>query len=80
MGYVDGTLAQPPIQLPDGTPNPTCAQWCKLDYNETFSPDIKLTMIRVILAIVVTLNWQIKQLDVANAFLYGCLLEKVYMT
>ncbi|WVY95774.1 hypothetical protein V8G54_027925 [Vigna mungo] len=50
-----------------------------LDYEETFSLVVKASTVRIILSIAVHLNWEVKQLDINNAFLNGYLKETVFM-
>ena len=42
-----------------------------IDFGETFSPDVKPPMIRMVLTLVASQRWPAHQLDVSNAFLHG---------
>lgn len=50
-----------------------------IDYKETFAPTARLTTIRIVLAIAAQYGMQLFHIDVATAFLYGDLEEKVLM-
>jgi len=50
------------------------------DYNETFTPVIKLVTVKIRLTLAITHKWKLQQLDVNNAFLNGILQEEVFMT
>ena len=55
------------------------AQKKGIDYDEIFSPVVKMTSIRAILSLVATENLFLEQLDVKTAFLHGDLEEDIYM-
>ncbi|KAK9161372.1 hypothetical protein Syun_007713 [Stephania yunnanensis] len=56
------------------------AQKPGIDFDEVFSPVVRLTTIRVVLAIAAVLDLELEQLDVKTAFLHGDLDEEIFMT
>ena len=49
------------------------------DFDEIFSPVVKMSSIRTVLGIAVSMNLEVEQLDVKTAFLHGDLEEEIYM-
>jgi hypothetical protein len=56
-----------------------CAQCPRQDYMETFSPVIRMDTIHVILALVLTKNLKVHQMDIKGAYLNGILQEEIYI-
>ena len=50
-----------------------------VDFNEIFSPVVKMSSIRTVLSLVATLDLEVEQMDVKTAFLHGDLEEEIYM-
>ena len=50
-----------------------------VDFDEIFSPVVKMSSIRIVLGIDASMNLEVEQLDVKTAFLHGDLEEEIYM-
>ena len=50
-----------------------------IDYNEIFSPVVKHSSIRLLMAMVAKNDWELHQLDVKTTFLHGELEESIFM-
>ncbi|KAM1278521.1 hypothetical protein TB2_030330 [Malus domestica] len=50
-----------------------------VDFDEIFSPVVKMTSIRVILGMTASMDLELEQLDVKTAFLHGNLEDEIYM-
>ena len=50
-----------------------------IDFDEIFSPVVKMCSIEVILRLAPSMNLELEQLDVKTAFLYGDLDEEIFL-
>ena len=50
-----------------------------IDFDEIFSPVVKMCSMRVILRLVASMNLEFEQLDVKTAFLHSDLDERIFM-
>lgn len=51
-----------------------------MDFNKVFSPVVKHSSIRILLAITAVLDLALDQMDVQTAFLHRNLAEKIFMS
>lgn len=49
-----------------------------LDFEDTFSPVIKMTTVRLIISLALHFTWPVHQLDVKNAFLHGLISKEIH--
>lgn len=57
-----------------------CAQKKGIDYQEVFSPVVRMSSLRYLFALAVKYNLDIYQMDAVSAFLQGDVEEEIYMT
>ena len=50
-----------------------------IDFDEIFSPIVKMSSIQVVLGLVASLDLELEKLDVKTVFLHGDLKEEIYM-
>ena len=56
-----------------------CNQLRGIDFDESFSPVVKITTLRILFACAAQRGWRIHQLDVETAYLHGELTERILM-
>lgn len=50
-----------------------------IDYEHTFAPVAKMTIVQALLVVITFQDWHVMQMDVTNAFLHRELYETVYI-
>ena len=50
-----------------------------LDYTDTYAPVTRLESVRLLLGLAAKHDWEIRQINVKTAYLYGDLDEEIYM-
>ena len=55
-------------------------QQYEIEYDEVFSPVVRLESIRILIAIAAQVNWELHHLDVKKAFLNREIDEHIYIT
>jgi hypothetical protein len=50
-----------------------------IDYEETFAPVARYTLIRTIIALAAKMKWKLHQMDIKTSFLNGVIEEEVYI-
>ena len=51
-----------------------------IHYSETYAPTAEMATARMLLALATLFDWEVEQMDVSGAFLYGPIVEEIYMT
>jgi len=75
-GSLDGVTVRYKVRLVDKG----YAQREGIYYNEVFSPVVKHSSIRILLALIAQYELELDQLDVKTGFLHGNLEEEIYMS
>ena len=56
-----------------------CSQHPRFDFNETYLPVVQIETVRILLAMVPSLNFRLQQMDIKGAYPNGILKETIYM-
>lgn len=72
---VDGSIERYKARLMANGYNQTY----NVDYLETFAPNAKMSMVRILSSLAANYGWDLEQFGVKNAFLHGNLEKEIYM-